>query len=62
MGWTDSHLHNFEIVNPATGTREEIGVEELLNWVGGIFDPEYFGVDDVDFDNPKKQLDHALFD
>ncbi len=154
MGWTDTHLHHFEIVNPASGVKEEIGLpdeegildrdvltgwkkkianyfmstndkaayvydygddwvhkieletilprekgikyptcidgaracppedcggphgyetflkaimdpnheqhEELLNWVGGDFEPEYFDVDDVDFDNPKKRLDNAL--
>ncbi|HAM51469.1 MAG TPA: hypothetical protein DCP92_12555 [Nitrospiraceae bacterium] len=26
MGWTDSHLHHFEIKNPLTGAREEIGI------------------------------------
>ena len=26
MGWTDTHLHHFEIMNPSTGRREEIGI------------------------------------
>ncbi len=154
MGWTDTHLHHFEIVNPAHGRREEIGLpdeegildhevltgweqkiaeyfsrnhdkavylydygdnwehtiklekilprekgitypiciegaracppedcggkwgyveflealmdpnhkrhEEFSNWVGGDFDPEYFTIDDIVFDNPKKRLENAL--
>lgn len=28
MGWTDTHLHHFEIVNPATGMKEEIGIPD----------------------------------
>lgn len=28
MGWTDTHLHHFEIVNPSTGMREEIGIPD----------------------------------
>ncbi len=26
MGWTDSHLHEFDIVNPRTGDQESIGI------------------------------------
>ncbi|MCK4762965.1 MAG: plasmid pRiA4b ORF-3 family protein [Candidatus Aminicenantes bacterium] len=26
MGWTDSHLHHFEIINPTSGLKEEIGI------------------------------------
>ncbi len=153
MGWTDTHLHHFEILNPESDRKEEIGIpdedeisgkilagwkrkiasyfssendkaeyiydygdnwehtiklekvllreegikypvcvdgarecppedcggkwgyeefleaimdpnherhEELLNWVGGDFDPEYFDVEDIEFDNPKKRLKFAL--
>ena len=28
MGWTDSHLHNFEIINPSTRRKEEIGLPD----------------------------------
>jgi hypothetical protein len=28
MGWTDTHLHHFEIENPLTGRREEIGIPD----------------------------------
>jgi hypothetical protein len=31
-------------------------------WIGGDFEPEYFDVDDIDFDNPKKRLEYALFE
>lgn len=155
MGWTDTHLHHFEIVNPATSMKEEIGIpdedfidtsilagwkrkiagyftgdnskaeyiydygdnwehtiklekilprkegikypicvdgaracppedcggkwgykefleaitdpnhemhEELLDWVGGDFDPEYFDKEDVYFDNPKKRLEYTLLE
>ena len=153
MGWTDTHLHHFEINNPATRMREEIGIpdedlidatihsgwkrkiadyfssqndkaeyiydygddwehsiklekilqrnegikypvctegaracppedcggvwgyqdfleaimnpknpqhEEMLDWVGGNFDPESFDAKDVVFDNPKKRLKYAM--
>ncbi len=49
MGWTDTHLHHFEIVNPAHGRREEIGLpdeegildnEVLTGWKQKI--AEYF--------------------
>lgn len=30
--------------------------EELLEWVGGKFDPEYFDPKEVNFDNPKERL------
>ena len=26
MGWDDCHLHQFEMVNPSTGSKEEIGI------------------------------------
>ncbi len=26
MGWSDYHLHQFDIINPATGMKEEIGI------------------------------------
>ena len=153
MGWTDTHLHHFEIVNPTTRIKDEIGIpdedeisgrilagweeqidnyftedndiadyiydygddwehvvklekilertagvsypictdgeracppedcggswgyedfleaimdpsherhEELLEWVGGDFDPEHFDIKDIHFDNPKKRLDFML--
>ena len=153
MGWTDTHLHHFEIVNSTTGEKDEIGIpdediisghmlagweeqignyfsedndiadyiydygddwehvvklekilertagvsypvctdgeracppedcggswgyedfleaimdptherhEELLEWVGGDFDPEHFDIKDIHFDNPKKRLDFML--
>lgn len=28
MGWTDSHLHEFRVVNPATGEKELIGIPD----------------------------------
>ena len=28
MGWTDTHLHNFEIMNPVKHRREEIGIPD----------------------------------
>lgn len=28
MGWTDTHLHHFEIVNPKTGRKEQIGIPD----------------------------------
>jgi hypothetical protein len=155
MGWTDTHLHHFEIVDPSTGMSKEIGIpdedsgdiailagwkrkianyfssdndtaeyiydygdnwehtiklenilsrekgvtypicvggaracppedcggisgykkfldtimdphhkrhKELLDWVGGDFDPEYFDAEDVKFDNPKKRLEYVLTD
>lgn len=155
MGWTDTHLHHFEIPNPTTGMKEEIGIpdedaidniilagwkknishyftsdnnkagyiydygddwehevklekilpaiddiqypiciagkrecppedcggppgyedfleaimdpkheshEELLDWVGGEFDPEYFNKDEIDFDDPKHRLEFMLND
>ncbi|GBE40931.1 plasmid pRiA4b ORF-3-like protein [bacterium BMS3Bbin09] len=153
MGWTDSHLHHFEILNPESDRKEEIGIpdedeisgkilagwkkkiadyftenndlaeyiydygddwehvvklekilehaegamypvcidgertcppedcggiwgyeefleaiidpaherhEELLEWVGGDFDPEHFEIKDIHFDNPKKRLKFML--
>ncbi len=152
MGWTDTHLHHFEILNPAKDFKEKIGIpyedfdagilagwkrkisnyfssknnkadyiydygdnwehivklekilpqekgitypicvdgaracppedcggtwgyeefleaimdpnherhEELLNWIGGDFDPEGFDIKDIIFDNPKKRLEYIL--
>jgi hypothetical protein len=34
--------------------------EELLNWVGGDFDPESFDIKNIVFDNPKKRLGYIL--
>jgi hypothetical protein len=28
MGWTDTHLHHFEILNPTKGLKEEIGIPD----------------------------------
>lgn len=154
MGWFDSHLHHFEILNPSIGMEEEIGIpdeefewdrlilpgwkqkiadyflmnntesdyvydfgdnwehtvklekilprqekvkypicidgkracppedcggpwgykdfleaiidpdheqhEELLNWIGGSFDPEHFDTKEVVFENPNQRLKYAL--
>ena len=154
MGWFDSHLHRFEILNPSTGIEEEIGIpdeefewdtvtlpvweqkiahyfsmtntksdyvydfgdnwehtvklekilprqekvkypiciggkracppedsggpwgykdfleemadphheqhEEMLDWVGGSFDPEHFDIKEVLFENPAQRLKYAL--
>jgi hypothetical protein len=35
LGWLDYHLHHFEIINPRTGTIEEIGIPDEEGW-GGI--------------------------
>ena len=34
--------------------------EEMLEWLGGEFDPEYFDVEEVSFYNPDKYLKDAL--
>jgi hypothetical protein len=34
--------------------------EEMLEWVGGEFDPEHFDAREVHFDNPKKRLKLVL--
>jgi len=34
--------------------------EEMLNWVGGSFDPEHFDIEEVEFDHPGKRLKYAL--
>lgn len=34
--------------------------EEMLDWVGGEFDPEHFDVKEVYFDNPKERLKIAF--
>ena len=36
--------------------------EEMLEWVGGEFDPEDFNKDEVFFDNPRERLKYALGD
>lgn len=36
------------------------GHEEMLGWMGGDFDPEYFDVKDICFDDPKKRLKMAF--
>jgi hypothetical protein len=52
MGWLDYHLHHFEIFNPSTGVREEIGIPDedfewsriiLPGWEQKIAD--YFSID-----------------
>ncbi|HUL36518.1 MAG TPA: plasmid pRiA4b ORF-3 family protein [Thermodesulfobacteriota bacterium] len=154
MGWFDSHLHRFEILNPSRGMEEEIGIpdeecewdtvtlpgwkqkitdyfsmkntkseyvydfgdnwehivklekilprlervkypiciggkracppedsggpwgyeefleaimnpkhrehEEMLDWVGGNFDPEHFDIEEVEFENPNQRLKYTL--
>ncbi|MEW6740817.1 MAG: plasmid pRiA4b ORF-3 family protein [Nitrospirota bacterium] len=34
--------------------------EEMLEWIGGEFDPEHFDIREVYFDNPKKRLKMVL--
>jgi hypothetical protein len=34
--------------------------EELLNWIGGSFDPEHFDTKEVVFENPNQRLKYAL--
>lgn len=37
MGWYDYHLHQFELINPSTGMKAEIGIpEEEFGGRGGI--------------------------
>jgi len=35
MGWEDDHLHQFELVNPTTGIKTEIGIPEEDSLFGG---------------------------
>ena len=37
MGWSDSHLHVFRILNPATDDTEEVGIPDEERFIG---DPE----------------------
>jgi len=30
MGWTDSHLHQFEVINPKTNKKEIVGIPEYV--------------------------------
>ncbi|MBF0565950.1 MAG: plasmid pRiA4b ORF-3 family protein [Nitrospirae bacterium] len=53
MGWSDSHLHAFFIVNPATGMKEEIG-----NPNGG--DP-FDDVDDSEILSGRKKMISRYF-
>jgi len=81
MGWSDYHLHEFEMVDPSTGLKVNIGIpdedfggiwgyenfleiindpdneeyEDMIEWVGGEFDPEHFDVKEVSFDDPDKR-------
>ena len=34
--------------------------KELLDWVGGDFDPKSFDMEDVIFDDPKERLEYAM--
>ncbi len=34
--------------------------EDMLDWVGGSFDPEYFNADEVKFDDPGKRFKIAF--
>jgi hypothetical protein len=36
------------------------GYEVILEWLGGEFDPEYFEVEEVSFDDPDNYLKMAL--
>jgi hypothetical protein len=38
MGWTDTHLHHFEIINPSTSKREQIGIPDE-DFVDAIIHP-----------------------
>ncbi len=62
MGWTDHHLHAFELDDPKKG-RCEIGIpdgdeehDSYLEWCGGAFDPEEFDPAAVEFDDPYERL------
>jgi prepilin-type processing-associated H-X9-DG protein len=62
MGWLDYHPHEFEIVNPTTAEKVRIGLpdeeyEDMINWLGGEFDPKLFDPESVIFDNPKKRFE-----
>ena len=46
MGWTDTHLHHFEMLNPVTGMKEEIGL------------PDEDGIDDTIIAGWKKNISH----
>jgi len=77
MGLLDYHLNEFEIVDPFTGAKTNIGIpdeefleavkkthheqhKEMLEWVGGEFDPEHFDVKKVIFDDPDKRRKMAF--
>ncbi|GAB6182801.1 plasmid pRiA4b ORF-3 family protein [Thermodesulfovibrio hydrogeniphilus] len=51
------YLELLEAINDPNHERHE----ELLEWVGGIFDPEHFDPKEVFFDNPKERK-QMLFD
>jgi hypothetical protein len=34
--------------------------EEMLDWVGGNFDPEHFDIEEVEFENPNQRLKYTL--
>lgn len=48
-----------EFVKTVTDPTHE-GHDEMLEWIGGSFDPEYFDPKKVHFDNPKKRWKHAF--
>lgn len=48
-----------EFVKAVTDPTHE-GHDEMLEWIGCSFDPEYFDPKNVRFDNPKKRLKNAL--
>jgi hypothetical protein len=50
MGWTDTHLHRFNMTDPKTGILEERGYPDE------DFDPEHFSPDEVIFDDPDDRL------
>jgi hypothetical protein len=42
MGWSNSHLHQFEIGDIRYGSPDH---DDLSEWIGGRWDPELFNLD-----------------
>ena len=67
MGWLDCHLHAFRIrrkhARAATviGIPDDFGIvgddehEDMLEWLGGKYEPGEFALGKVRFDNPGKR-------
>lgn len=49
MGWTDTHLHQFIIGRNHYGVPDPDNPEheDMLEWVGGEFEPEAFDLDSI---------------